>query len=66
MGVLWGAALFVPVEHTAVMDMPHGSSAVTTDAAASVISTVVVACLVVGINQLVLLGIKAVLNWKRA
>jgi hypothetical protein len=63
---VWGAAFFFPFEYHTTVEMPSGGQPATNAyPIVSVISTVVVTFLVVGLNQLLLLGVRAGLNWRR-
>jgi hypothetical protein len=63
---VWGAAFFFPFEYRTTVELPPaGQPATNAYPIVSVISTVVVTFLVAGLNQLLLLGVRAGLNWKR-
>lgn len=66
----WAVVLFMPFEtHAVVLDMPHGSGevAATVGAFAPMAAAVVTGLLLIGINQLILLGVRAAVNriWSR-
>lgn len=66
----WAVVLFMPFEtHAVVLDMPRGSGevAATVGAFAPVAAGVVTGLLLIGINQIILLGVRAAVNriWSR-
>jgi hypothetical protein len=66
----WAVVLFIPFEtHAVVLDMPRGSGevAATIGAFAPVTAAVVSGLLLIGINQLILLGVRGAVNriWSR-
>jgi hypothetical protein len=66
----WAVVLFMPFEtHAVVLDMPRGSEGVAASvgAFAPVFAAVVTGLLFIGINQLILLGVRAAVNriWSR-
>lgn len=67
----WALVLFMPIEtHAVVLDMPLGGeeAAARLGALVPVVAAVLASLLFIGINQLILLGVRAIVNriWPRA
>ena len=62
----WAVVLMMPIEtHAVVLNMPRGGGAAAArlGALAPVVAAVLAGLLFIGINQLILLGVRAMVNW---
>jgi hypothetical protein len=56
LALVWGAVFFVPFQSRATIEMPKAGTAPSVDAIVGTMTTLLLSCLVVGVNQLVLIG----------